>query len=501
MLDGLPPPLLVHAPATRRRLGLRPRPAYDLLELFAFACPARTPAPTARGLCLALRLDPPASSLEAETAAVAKIASALIGRLAAGRDAARYRDAAAIAARMGGAGWGWAPFVLAALGASAAASPEAFKVWRRLPEWEETAPPPPPAGHPVTEAEARQRLAAILGSKPNSAPSRRTMRARPRPPSLRANSGATRIWFSPRRAPASARRWAIVAPASLWAEKKAGSVWISTYTRNLQRQIDNELARLYPDEAERRRRVVIRKGRENYLCLLNFQEAVRPDTAGRRRPSDSRPGRALGAGDRDGDMLGGDLPGWLAELLGRPSILAGRPARRVHLFRLPALAEVLRRAHHPARPHRRHRDRQPCAGDGAGGHGRARRCERAHPLRVRRGPSPVRRGRRRVLRGTLRRRDRRAAPVDARSGGRPARARGLRRGSRNWWRACPLLEAPMEAALGGARAAVSGWSAGAASAEVRRPELGGLDTGRANPTEAFLRLVAAAGAGAGRGRG
>ena len=35
--------------------------------------------------------------------------------------------------------------------------------------------------------------------------------------------------------------------ASLWAEKNRGSVWISTYTRNLQTQIAGELDRLYPD--------------------------------------------------------------------------------------------------------------------------------------------------------------------------------------------------------------------------------------------------------------
>ena len=38
-----------------------------------------------------------------------------------------------------------------------------------------------------------------------------------------------------------------IAAASLWAEKNRGSVWISTYTRNLQTQIAGELDRLYPD--------------------------------------------------------------------------------------------------------------------------------------------------------------------------------------------------------------------------------------------------------------
>ena len=71
-----------------------------------------------------------------------------------------------------------------------------------------------------------------------------------------------------------------IAPASLWAERNGGAVWISTFTRHLQRQIDAELARLYPDPAERRRRVVVRKGRENYLCLLNFEDAVNSAVGG-----------------------------------------------------------------------------------------------------------------------------------------------------------------------------------------------------------------------------
>ena len=40
-----------------------------------------------------------------------------------------------------------------------------------------------------------------------------------------------------------------IAPASLWAEKNHGAVWISTFTRNLQTQIAGELDRLYPDPA------------------------------------------------------------------------------------------------------------------------------------------------------------------------------------------------------------------------------------------------------------
>ncbi|MBV9756599.1 MAG: ATP-dependent DNA helicase, partial [Alphaproteobacteria bacterium] len=164
LLRQLPPPLLVHAPATWRRLRVPPQPCHDLLELFAFALPASAASPTPRGLALALDIDPPAPGLEAAAAALPGLTAALLSRLHGGRDLPRNRDAAGLAARMGQAGWSWAPWVAAALGRpDAAPAPDALKTWRRLPEWEETAPLPPPAAHPVQPAEARRRLAAMLG--------------------------------------------------------------------------------------------------------------------------------------------------------------------------------------------------------------------------------------------------------------------------------------------------------------------------------------------------
>jgi hypothetical protein len=69
----------------------------------------------------------------------------------------------------------------------------------------------------------------------------------------------------------------IVCPATLWAQKNHGVVWISTYTRNLQRQLDRELDRAYPVLGQKRRKVIVRKGRENLFCLLNFlQTSVGP---------------------------------------------------------------------------------------------------------------------------------------------------------------------------------------------------------------------------------
>ncbi len=108
-----------------------------------------------------------------------------------------------------------------------------------------------------------------------------------------------------------------IAPATLWAQKNHGAVWISTYTRNLQRQFDQELDRAYPDLRQKARKVIVRKGRENLFCLLNFEEALTM------LPVRREDATALGLvarwalATRDGDMVGGDFPAWLADLLGK----------------------------------------------------------------------------------------------------------------------------------------------------------------------------------------
>ena len=325
-------PLLVHAPATARRLGLPGfEAAHDLLELFAFCRPAEPCAPTPRGLALALDLAQPKDE-EAAAALLPEIATRLLRHLADTREAARNRDAAGLAARMGEAGWPWAASVLAALGEpQAKPTPHAYKVWRRLPEWEEGAPPPPPSAFPVEPAEARRRLAEILGAGAEQRPQQADY------------ASAAAAAFAPREYPGApalvlaeagtgtGKTLGYVAPASLWAERNGAPVWISTYTRNLQRQIDQETARLFPDPEERRRRVVLRKGRENYLCLLNLddQTAAGPP-----------PYLAVALGlvarwalaTRDGDLLGGDFPGWIAELFGPGAVLplADRRGECIH---------------------------------------------------------------------------------------------------------------------------------------------------------------------------
>ncbi len=322
------PPLVVHGPATWRRLGLRDAPCLDLLELFAFVLPGCAAAPTPRGLALALDLDAPAHGADAACGVLPDIAQALLSRLANGRDLPLNKDAAGLAARMGVAGWVWAPFVLAALGQeNAAPNDEALRVWKRLPEWQETAPRPPPGSLPVEQGEARSRLAAMLGSGAEQRQGQSDYAA------------AAALAFSPREVrgdphlvlaeagTGTGKTLGYIAPSSLWAERNHGAVWISTFTRHLQRQVESELARLIPDPVERRRRAVVRKGRENFLCLLNLQDAI----AGTGRGSPAL--IALGLIARwaqvtsDGDIQGGDLPGWFVELFGH-GFTAGLADRR-----------------------------------------------------------------------------------------------------------------------------------------------------------------------------
>ena len=319
LLKTLPPPILVHAPATFRRLGLRPGPAFDLLDLFAFVRPAQTAAPTPRGLAFALDDDQPPIGLEAEATRLPDLAASLLNQLAQGRATLLNRDAAVLAARMQKAGWGWGGYVTHALGRpDAPSSNEPLKVWKKLPEWEDAAPQPPPSSHPVSESEARLRLAAMLGPHAEQRPGQGDY------------AGAATAAFAPREVrgdphlvlveagTGTGKTLGYLAPASVWAEKNKGAVWVSTFTRHLQRQIDDELERLIPDPTARRRRVVVRKGRENYLCLLNLEDAVGGATGGFMNQQTIPLGliaRWAMVTD-DGDIQGGDLPGWLPELFG-----------------------------------------------------------------------------------------------------------------------------------------------------------------------------------------
>ena len=327
------PMVVCHAPALARRVGLTSLNAHDVLELFAFVCPARFSPPTPRGLAAFLGLSAPAG-LIGEAVTLRTVVETLLRRLGTPQEEERS-DAVALAWTLGTVGWRWAPAVLAALGAPDGPAYKSVEgglpVWRRLPEWAIEAPEAPPAQLPVEPAEARRRLAELVRA---SRPLARNERGRSEGPAEarpqqsdyadalvaafapRAESGLPNMVLA-EAGTGVGKTLGYLAPASLWAEKNRGAVWISTFTRNLQHQIDTELDRLYPDPAVKARKVVLRKGRENYLCLLNFEEAVRASGL------DPHYRTALAllarwiAATRDGDLQGSDFPGWLVDILGR----------------------------------------------------------------------------------------------------------------------------------------------------------------------------------------
>ena len=315
------PVLVAHAAMTARRLGLHVPPRspriFDALELFAFVRPGRFSAPSAAGLALALG-SPEPKGAEAQAAALREVCGLLLAELAAAPDPSR-EEALAIAETLARGGWAWGTATIAALRSAPVGN--AFRtsgldVWMRLGEWEAEAPPGEPGSKPMEPAHAAARLAELLARAGLD-------EARPSQAEYAAEAAHS---FQPREREGEPRftlaeagtgvgkTLAYLAPASLWAEANGGAVWVSTYTRALQRQIERESHAVYPDPEVRAKKAVVRKGRENYLCLLNFQEQANAAQLG----SSDLVGMGLTArwvrATRDGDMTGGDFPAWLPGL-------------------------------------------------------------------------------------------------------------------------------------------------------------------------------------------
>jgi ATP-dependent DNA helicase DinG len=319
--------LIAHASMTAARLGLRAPPRasrlLDVLELFAFARPAQFCAPSPVGLALAVGLAEPRAA-EAQAAALREIAALLLAEMAEAPTPSR-EEALAQAETLGRAGWAWAAPVIGALRTHPTGRPwrgSGLEVWSRLPEWQDEGPAGEPGSAAIDPEAATHRLAELL-ARSELAEVRREQAA---------YAAAVAHAFQPRQAEGEpmmmlaeagtgvGKTLGYLSPASLWAEANGPGVWVSTYTRALQRQIARESQALFPEKAVRARKAVVRKGRENYLCLLNFQEAANAAQLGG--------GDLIGLGltarwaraTADGDMTGGDFPAWL------PSLFAISPA-------------------------------------------------------------------------------------------------------------------------------------------------------------------------------
>lgn len=310
------PLLLVNAPLLGARLGHADLSGLDLLELFAFLFPARFAIPTVAGLARALDLPPPPADTDA-AAFIPTLAAAMLDWTQRA-DWAEREGAWTSLGQLERQRWSWAPLLRRRI-----AMPRTAERWlfSRLPQWEEQPPRPAPRPVVLDEAQVRARLAALTGTGAEARPGQQDFAA------------AAATSFAPRQGrdmpnmvlaqagTGIGKTLGYLAPATLWAEQAGGTAWISTYTKALQRQLDRETRRHYPDDAAFRRHVVIRKGRENYLCLLNLEDALQGGFAGRAAILAQFVAR-WAAWTRDGDMVGGDMPGWLPALFRRAGATA-----------------------------------------------------------------------------------------------------------------------------------------------------------------------------------
>jgi ATP-dependent DNA helicase DinG len=311
------PVLMLNAPLVASRLGYPDLSGLDLLEAFAFIHPARFCVPTPRGLAEALGLPVPEND-----AAVPELLQRAGGALIAAcqhPDWAEREGAWSALQSLERLRWPWAQVLRPHI-----AKPERAERWlfAKLPEWEEAGDRPAPRQVELSAQAVQAQLARLTGEGAESRDGQRAYAqdvARifaPRPregrPHIALAQAGTGI----------GKTLGYLAPASVWAEQAGGTVWVSTFTKNLQRQLRAESRRAWPAQrADGSPPVVVRKGRENYLCLLNLEDALQGGFAGRAAILAQLVAR-WGAYTRDGDMVGGDLPGWLGTLFRKRGIAA-----------------------------------------------------------------------------------------------------------------------------------------------------------------------------------
>ena len=315
-------PILCNAMTIARYLKIHDFPALDLLELFAFVRPAEFTIPTPRGLADFFGLTRPETSEEmAET--LMKITGYLLNELATAET--RVYN---LAYGMSQAGWSWGPTALKAIKKNKPKHAptnnfDGLKVWNHLSEWEEDTPPPPPGHLNIDPAEIAERLMQLLENKTENRPQQIEYAIAIANAFAESKNETTPKTVIAEAGTGVGKTLGYLAPASVWADKNQGSVWISTFTRNLQRQLNNELNQLYPDPIEKMVQTVIRKGRENYLCLLNLEESIGQSSADHKSDQKNIDLITLGLvarwlhASKDGDMIGGDFPAWLSDLMGR----------------------------------------------------------------------------------------------------------------------------------------------------------------------------------------
>ncbi|MGB7407397.1 MAG: ATP-dependent DNA helicase, partial [Pontixanthobacter sp.] len=311
------PVLLLNAPLVANRLGYPDLSGLDLLELFAFVFPARFCVPTPKGLAEALQVGIPGSD-DAVPLLLQQATTALLETCESANWAQREGAWSSLQS-MAKLRWPWAQFLSGHIPKPARAEKWLFS---KLPEWEETAERPQPAQIAIGNSDIAAQLDHLTGRNAERREGQQSYaQAAGQVFAPRSEAGRPHVLLA-QAGTGIGKTLGYLAPASLWSGASKGTVWVSTFTKNLQRQLRTESARAWPERrADGSQPVVIRKGRENYLCLLNLEDAMQGGFGGRSAILAQLVAR-WAAFSRDGDMVGGDLPGWLGTLFRKRGITA-----------------------------------------------------------------------------------------------------------------------------------------------------------------------------------
>ena len=278
----------------------------DILELFAFVHPATFCIPSIKGLCAYLKISEPVNSYE-EAERLFIILEKLL------EEASYDQNCYHIAKYMADAGWKFGPLILERFRAPPG-NTHTVMLWNHLEDLKDE--------HEKVEMPAVNK--AISDKEIDSAIKNLYLKEDRK--AQHEYAKFTRLMFSPLQKEGEinlllseagtgiGKTLGYLIPAHLWAKKNNAAVWISTYTKALQNQLFNELDKIFPNPQDKSANVVIRKGRENYLCLLNFEEALKKI---------SLP-HAIMAGiiarhvlkTNDGDLNGPMFAGWIEDVVG-----------------------------------------------------------------------------------------------------------------------------------------------------------------------------------------
>ncbi|MGU9962350.1 MAG: ATP-dependent DNA helicase, partial [Candidatus Puniceispirillales bacterium WSBS_2018_MAG_OTU23] len=333
------PALFCHKKWTATRLGMglsgfEELKGLDALELFAFTRPAQFCLPTARGLGDVLGLDSRGGA--EDRALILPLACQYLLKELQNLTDPHKDQAASIASMMAQGGWGWSPSVMAAMGRpmppDTTPDPRGASIWFSLSENPDYGPQPEAEAFPISTTATQARLKAMLGGAAEIRPGQQAYAVSLLPAFNTPRGAENPVVVMAEAGTGTGKTLGYLAPATVWAEENKAPVWVSTYTRSLQHQVAEEMARFYPERELRDAKVVIRKGRENYLCLLNLEDALSAV------PATPRLAPALGLMARwtetslDGDLTGGGFPAWLIDLLGQGATmgLADRRGECIH---------------------------------------------------------------------------------------------------------------------------------------------------------------------------